>query len=169
MKLDNLKLPLKLKETFSEIRSLTYFSEISNRQSTTPPCSSSSPSDSSDGSKGVHFPFSPNSFNQHQQQHQQQQHQQQQQQQQHQNMMISSLPFGAGHPGPSGSMQPPPHLLQSLEALHQHHLKLVSADQVSFWVADKNHFKFIGSILLDEMDVRFIRSSSRFYIKKEFF
>ena len=39
-------------------------------------------------------------------------------------------PFGQGHPGPSGSMQPPPHLLQSLEALHQHHLKLVSADQV---------------------------------------
>jgi hypothetical protein len=139
LKLDHLSLPLNLKETFTEIRSLIYFSEISNRQSTTPPCSSSSPSDSSDGSKGVHFPFSPNSFSQHHQQQQQQQHQQQhqqhqqqqQQQQQHQNMMISSLPFGAGHPGPSGSMQPPPHLLQSLEALHQHHLKLVSADQVS--------------------------------------
>jgi len=95
------------------------FSEISSRQTTsTPPESSGSPSGSSEGSKpGISFPFPPTSisgisaaFNQ----------------QQNPNMVIS--PFG--HPGPSGSMHPPPHLLQSLEALHQHHLKLVSADQV---------------------------------------
>ena len=95
------------------------FSEISSRQTTSsPPESSGSPSGSSEGSKpGISFPFPPTSisgisaaFNQ----------------QQNPNMVIS--PFG--HPGPSGSMHPPPHLLQSLEALHQHHLKLVSADQV---------------------------------------
>ena len=88
----------------------SFFTEnSSSHPSTTPPGSSSSASDSSDVSKALHQPFGGH---------------------QHPGFMIGSLPFGAGHQGPSGSLQPPPHLLQSLEALHQHHLKLVSADQV---------------------------------------